>query len=211
MLIEIRPADGGDDAVRFAAELTETLVRALQRDGLTPRVKLDLDRTQRIAVDAPITAWHWLAGPHRVQRIPKGSAARHTSTATITVLDDAPAPVSPDLSRVRVDRIRGTGPGGQHRNRRETSARVVDLETGDMATRMSGRSQSDNIASALDQLRTVKAERLRREHEARTNRRRQRDLDGPKGFTHNQQRGEVIEHASGRRWRIKDWQRGRIN
>lgn len=85
MLVEVRPGEGGDDAVRFADECFGALVAHGNRVGSVS----DVARTPRISTceisGAPRIAD--LAGTHRVQRIPTGAAARHTSTATVAVLE----------------------------------------------------------------------------------------------------------------------------
>lgn len=51
-----------------------------------------------------------------------------------------------------VDRIKGSGPGGQHRNKRETGIRIKDAETNITATSTRRRSQNQNLKSALEDL-----------------------------------------------------------
>jgi len=86
MLLEVRPGEGGSEAEQFGEELFSALVSYVSAKGFTPRA---VKRTQRIfvcEVDGP-DGLRSLSGTHRIQRIPRGSAARHTSTATVAVLD----------------------------------------------------------------------------------------------------------------------------
>ncbi len=87
MLIEVRPGEGGEDAERFADECFDMMLAVAARRELVPR---SIMRDARIRTFAAVSDSSLLdrAGTHRVQRIPKGAAARHTSTATIVVLDD---------------------------------------------------------------------------------------------------------------------------
>jgi hypothetical protein len=64
-----------------------------------------------------------------------------------------------DLSRERVisqcrwEAFRGSGPGGQKRNKTSSAVRVIHLPTGIAATASESRSQADNRAKALGRLR----------------------------------------------------------
>jgi protein subunit release factor A len=57
---------------------------------------------------------------------------------------------SPD--EVRVDTFKASGPGGQHRNKRETAVRVRHLPSGITALATEHRSQARNKALALRRL-----------------------------------------------------------
>lgn len=222
--VEIRPGEGGAEAGDFADELTATVVAYLRILRATATTSKTAGRTRIIATDLPTERLSWLAGTHRVQRIPRGSAARHTSTATIAVLPVEKAPTSRstaaelddafDEGQVRVDRYRGHGKGGQRRNKVSTAVRLVHEPTGIVIVRENGRSQSDNLADARREL----AERLA-DRAAQRSRRRTDSVRGQqvvadraaKTFTHNEQRGEVVDHDTGRRWSTKDWRRCRLD
>jgi protein subunit release factor A len=49
--VEIRPADGGDDATRFAGELTDMVLAAARRGDLAAEVTAS-GRTTTISVDS---------------------------------------------------------------------------------------------------------------------------------------------------------------
>lgn len=94
MIIEVRPGEGGEDAERFADECFDAMLAVARHNQMEPQ---DVTRTSRIRTlnlaSNEVELFSRIAGTHRVQRIPKGSASRHTSTATIVVLEDALAPV----------------------------------------------------------------------------------------------------------------------
>lgn len=52
----------------------------------------------------------------------------------------------------RIDLFRGSGPGGQHRNRRETAVRLTHLPSGVVVTATERRSQLQNIELAYERL-----------------------------------------------------------
>jgi protein subunit release factor B len=58
--------------------------------------------------------------------------------------------------------FRASGPGGQHRNRRETGVRIRHLPTGIVVTATERRSQADNRAAALERLVEALARRNRK-------------------------------------------------
>ena len=62
------------------------------------------------------------------------------------------------LAQCEVHAFRGSGPGGQHRNKTETAVRLVHLPSGVTATGADQRSREQNLRAALGRLR----EKLRR-------------------------------------------------
>lgn len=213
-VIEIRPDHGGDDAEDFAASLADSLHKSLVRSGYTVN-KEPFSRVERafvLSTNAPLSALRWLEGVHTIQRIPKGSAARHTSSATVVVRDKVKVnAVDISLDDVRIDRYRGHGKGGQNRNKVSTAIRVVHQPTGIIITRESGRSQDANLESAMAQLREeLQSREQAKAHAVLTDSRAVLD-NGAKAFTHNTQRGEVVHHATGKRWSIKVWNSGRVD
>ncbi len=73
----------------------------------------------------------------------------------------------PELGKLcRADTYRGTGPGGQKRNKTESAVRVTHLESGLAAFADATRSQHTNKEHALQKLRLQLAVRLRQEPKA---------------------------------------------
>ena len=66
------------------------------------------------------------------------------------------------LAECDVTTFRASGPGGQHRNRRESAVRLRHLPTGLVVVASERRSQHQNKAVALDRLARRLAERRRR-------------------------------------------------
>ena len=65
-----------------------------------------------------------------------------------------------------IERIKGSGPGGQHRNKRETGVRIRDAETGLVSTSTTRRSQQQNLKAASQAL-NEKIEKKRRKKKKR--------------------------------------------
>ncbi|KAM1715387.1 hypothetical protein TB2_025400 [Malus domestica] len=65
------------------------------------------------------------------------------------------------MSQCQMDTFKTSGPGGQHRNKRESAVRLKHLPTGITAQAAEDRSQHMNRASALARLRTLIALKVR--------------------------------------------------
>jgi len=220
MYLEIRPGEGGDDAVQFATELRTALTAYATRRGWTATATGPADsRTLTVRVDGtaangPLSRF---AGSHRIQRIPINDkrGRRQTSTATVAVLNETEAqPTVLAGDDLRIDYFRGSGPGGQHRNKTSSAVRLTHLPTGIVITRTSGRSQIANLADAKADLQG-RLNSLHRGavHADRDNQRRRqvRSDRAAKTFTHNQQRDEVVCHDTGRRWTTRAFAQGRLD
>ena len=124
------------------------------------------------------------AGGHRWQRIPpterKGRV--QTSTITVAVLEEV-NPKDIQISDKDLDWrfTRGTGPGGQHKNKTDTAVQLTHLPTKIMV-RCDGRSQSTNKESALSILRSkLKSIELNQTHSNINNIRQQQIRSGMRG------------------------------
>ncbi|KAL8261147.1 hypothetical protein R6Q59_025196 [Mikania micrantha] len=65
------------------------------------------------------------------------------------------------LSQCEMDTYKASGPGGQHRNKRESAVRLKHIPTGIVAQASEDRSQHKNRASALTRLRSLLALKVR--------------------------------------------------
>nr|POE45203.1 peptide chain release factor 2 [Quercus suber] len=65
------------------------------------------------------------------------------------------------MRECEMDTFKASGPGGQHRNKRESAVRVKHIPTGLIAQAVEDRSQHMNRASALARLRTLLALHVR--------------------------------------------------
>lgn len=102
-----------------------------------------------------------------------------------------------------VQHIRGSGPGGQHRNKVATGVRITDTITGITASATDSRSQTDNKARAFQKLvRALLAHYEREQHEDEE--RRQSAGWSAKIRTYHEPRGVVVDHRTGERRRYID-------
>jgi peptide chain release factor 1 len=157
-------------------------------------------------------------GGHRWQRIPPNEKRGrvHTSTVTVAVLPEpAPNEVMLDLRDVRIDVYKGSGAGGQHRNKTETCIRATHLPTGIVARSESERSKHQNqelaLAALAAKIKDAKSRALREERERS---RRQQVGSGQRGDkvrTVRMQDGVVTCERTGRKQRAKDYLRGDLD
>lgn len=189
----------------------DAVVKAARRAGEQPVVSEGRARTWCVTVrDAGFA--RQMAGTHRVQRVPKGSAARHTSTCTIAVVD---APASDQVvleERDLVERFcRGSGPGGQHRNKTDSCCVLRHVPSG-VEVRVDMRSQWESRQQARAELTRRLQQTESEQARAKVNRCRADQVASDraaKQFTHNEQRGTVVDHESGRTWQLRRWGQGR--
>lgn len=155
------------------------------------------------------------AGGHRWQRIPPNERRGrvHSSTITIAVL---PEPAERELvirdEDLEEDFMRGSGAGGQNRNKRDTAVRLRHRPTG-LEVRAEGeRTQARNRDVALATLRArIAAAEQERVGGARAEDRRRQVGSGQRGDKRRTVRAQddhVVDHFDGRAWRFRDYVRG---
>jgi len=155
-------------------------------------------------------------GGHRWQRVPptEKHGRVHSSTITVAVL---PVPSEAELvvrpADLEWSTCRPSGKGGQALQKTDSAVQITHRPTGLQVRCESERSQHHNRLSALAALRARLAADLQARATADRARAR-RDQIGSgmradKRRTVRVQDGVVIDHLTGRTWRLRDYQRGR--
>jgi peptide chain release factor 1 len=164
IIVEIRPAAGGDEAALFAGDLYRAYSRFAEIKGWKVEM-LDFTASSLGGIKEVVlsftggdiyTFMKYESGVHRVQRIPttESGGRIHTSTITVSVLPEA-EDVDIDIKTedLRFDVYRASGPGGQCVNTTDSAVRVTHIPTGISVASQQEKSQHKNKATALRILR----------------------------------------------------------
>ena len=138
IIMEIRPAAGGDEASLFCEEMFIMYSHYADKKNwkveLLSSVKGNNGGFKEIIFSVSgFSVYRYLkyeSGVHRVQRVPKTETRGrvHTSTITVVVLPSVGIKeIKINPSDIRVDTFRSSGAGGQHVNTTDSAIRAVHL------------------------------------------------------------------------------------
>jgi len=155
------------------------------------------------------------SGGHRFQRVPPNEKRGRvqTSTVTVVVLDEpSEHEVYIDPRDLEEQFVRGSGKGGQHKNKVSTCVMLKHKPSGIQVRVDGGRSQALNRETALGVLRArlKVAGDTKRTKERNANRRQQvgKGARGDKRRSIALQRDQVTDHETGKRTTYERYRKG---
>lgn len=223
--LELRAAEGGDDAKLFTAQLARAYaIFANNNNWLTsinPEINLNSGNnliTIEIEGDN-LTPLLNEGGGHRIQRIPENERKGriHTSTVTVAVIENKKLSETIFDKRTEQDFniqfYSGTGPGGQNRNKVQASARIIHIPTGIIKTAQT-RSRENSVRLAMEAI-YEQLDKLKEEYHLNLqNNDRSKQIGsgmrGDKRRTYRQQEDIVIDHINNKKEKMSKFMKGKI-
>lgn len=148
-ILSIQPGAGGDDAEDWA----KMLLRMYQRFCDKKKLKYKISKNFVLEIKDGYEILKQEAGVHRLVRQSPFSAKklRHTSFALVEVVPEIQnAQININSENLKIETFRGSGPGGQHRNKTDSAVRITHLPTGISVSSQNQKSQHQNKAIALE-------------------------------------------------------------
>lgn len=153
-VFEIQAGEGGEDSKLFALDLTNAYIKYARKKQLLVELILEARGKYALHITGPLAFERFKleGGKHTVQRVPPTERHSRRQSSSISV---AVSPIKDNLmvkplkdNEIRIETKRGSGPGGQHRNKTESAVRMTHVPTG-LSVTIDSRDQHANKRLAL--------------------------------------------------------------
>lgn len=203
IIIEIRPAAGGEEAKIWANDLIRMYHRFANRQNYKTQF-LD-EYVLRISGENILNKFKREGGVHRVQRVPKTEryGRVHTSTATVAILPEVKEhELKINPADIEFQAFRASSQGGQNVQKVSTAVRLKHKPTGITVTCQTERSQGQNRNLSLEHLRAKLwvLEEEKKQNATGRQRRAQigRGMRAEKIRTYNYPQNRITDHRIGK-------------
>lgn len=154
-ILELQSSEGGEDSKLLVDEMLGIYQKVMQKNNF--KYSILEKRIGYVSIwllsEEAYKFFKKEVGGHRWQRIPptEKSGRTHTSIILVSLTDQSEVKYQIDKKDVQVIFTRGTGPGGQHRNKVETCVILKHVPT-NISVRIDGRSRLFNEREAWSEL-----------------------------------------------------------
>lgn len=211
--MELRGATGGLEADLFAEELLIMYLKFAKKNNINCEI-INEGKTKVILFEGKEKHLNVLLaenGVHKVQRISKTSSKdkMHTSTASVAIIPVYESTkIQINENDIEITNFKGSGPGGQHRNKTESGVRIKHIPTGIIVTCSNGRSQHQNKLTVMEILysKLITINKTLDKNKENNDRKKQIGMGMREEArrTYNYVRNEVIDSISNKKYSLKE-------
>lgn len=216
-ILEIQSSEGGEDSKLLVNDMFDIYTKVMQKNNF--EYSVDSKRYGYISIwlksEKAFNFFKNEVGGHRWQRIPptehKGRV--HTSIILVSILEYTDENVILNKDDVQIIYTRGTGPGGQNKNKVETCVILKHLPTG-ISVKIDGRSRWTNEKFAWEELnrRLKDLKQKDNQHSLSCEKREQlgKSSRSNRMRTYNEKTGMIINHTNNKKMTFRDLYKGNL-